>query len=53
MKAICIKSYIYEDDLELFEMGEKELNECRVYKKGQVYDVLPGYDKDYFQTNKK
>ena len=49
--AICIKSYISEDDLDLFLEGELEiLTQENVFRKGQTYLVFPQYyDKNYFK----
>jgi len=52
-KAICIKSYIDEDDLREFERGEKELHDCKVYHKGTVYMVRAMYNKKYFKRIEK
>lgn len=49
--AICIKTYIAEDDLDDFLEGRiKSLNEENIFRKGKEYMVIAEYyDKRYFK----
>jgi hypothetical protein len=49
--AICIKTYIAEDDLQEFLDGErKSLNEENIFREGKEYLVIEKYyDKKYFR----
>ena len=49
--AICIKTYIAEDDLDAFLEGRiKSLNEENIFRKGKEYLVVKEYyDKRYFK----
>ena len=49
--AICIKTYIEEDDLQEFLDGErKSLNEENIFREGKEYLVIEKYyDKKYFK----
>jgi hypothetical protein len=49
--AICIKTYIAEDDLDQFLNGEiRILTEDSIFRKGQEYYVIAEYyNKKYFK----
>lgn len=49
--AICIKTYIAEEDLDDFLEGRiKSLNEKNIFRKGKEYMVIAEYyDKRYFK----
>ena len=49
--AICLKTYLDEDDLEMFLNDELEnITDIGVFRKGQRYMVVEKYyDKNYFK----
>lgn len=53
--AICLKTYLDEDDIEKFCNDELlDISQIRYYRKGKTYYVVAKYcDKDYFKIIKQ
>jgi len=49
--AVCIKSYLNEDDVEEYEAGNISKEDIHEYKVGDYDTVItPGYDKEYWKV---
>ena len=47
--AICLKTYVDEDDMRSFCDGDIELDDVKIYFKGGQYLVYPNYDEKYYK----